>query len=89
MTCTKTVSYAALINERPGRIFKPTRGILQRDPISPYLFLLCAKAFSALLSKAESEGNINGIKVARGCQPLSHQFFVDNSILFCQASSTK
>lgn len=89
MSCTKIVSYAMLINGRPRKIFKPTRGIRQWDPISPYLFLLCVEAFSALLSKAKSEGKIKAIKEAWGYQPLSHLFFVDDSILFCRVSITE
>lgn len=51
MTCISivTVSYAALINEMLGQVIKPTRGIRQVDPISPYLYLICAKGLSSLL----------------------------------------
>lgn len=87
-SCIKTESYAVLINGKPGR-FTPTRGIQQGDPISSYLFLLCAEALSVLLSKAKTEGKIKGIKVASGCQSLSHLFFVDDSILFRKVSLTK
>lgn len=88
MSCIKTVSYAVLINGQPGS-FTPIRGIQQGDPISPYLFLLCAKALSVLLSKAKIEGKIKGIKVAHGCQFLSCLFFVDDSILFRKVSLTE
>lgn len=56
MICIKTVSYIVLINGKPGRTFYPSRGIQQGDPLSPYLFLLCAEGRNALLSKAEREG---------------------------------
>lgn len=89
MTCIKTVSYAVLINGKLGIIVNPSRGIRQGDPISPYLVLLCAEGLSGLLSTYEKEGQIKGIKVAYGCQPLNHLFFVDDSILFCRASLTE
>lgn len=85
MSCVTTVTYATIINGIPGRIIKPSRGIRLGDPISPYLFLLCAEGFSALMNQAEKEGKIRGLKIASGCQPINHLFFADDSILFCIA----
>lgn len=51
--CTKTISYAILINGKLGRIFKSIREIRQGDPISPYLFLMCAERLCALLYRVE------------------------------------
>ena len=43
-----------------SRFSKPHRGCRQHDPISPYLFLLCAEIFS---HKIKSNKNIKGIKI--------------------------
>lgn len=50
MMCVRTANYAVLVNENlVGQIF-PTRGLWQGDPISPYLFIICAESLSSLLS---------------------------------------
>ena len=52
MTCVTTTSFSILLNGKPyGNVF-PSRGIRQRDRLSPYLFLLCAEGFTSLLAKA-------------------------------------
>lgn len=37
------------------------------------------------MNRAEQQGLIHGIKVARGCQSIHHLFFVDDSVAFCKA----
>ncbi|GLT70006.1 hypothetical protein SLA2020_421110 [Shorea laevis] len=87
MSCVRTVSYSVLINGSPqGRII-PTRGLRQGDPLSPYLFLLCAEGLSSLLHAAEREGRISGLPFARGGPFLSHLFFADDSLLFVEPPS--
>lgn len=86
MGCVKTVSYSVLVNGNPTNSFKPKRGLRQGDPLSPYLFLLCANVFSALLTRAALDGHIHGVKVARTTPSVTHLFFADDSILFFQAT---
>jgi ribonuclease HI len=89
MTCIKTVSYSVIINGSPvGQIF-PSRGIRQGDPISPYLFLICAEALSALLFRAERNGVITGVPTSFRGPRLSHLFFADDSVLFCRSNAVE
>lgn len=46
MECITSVSYKFLINDNIYGVVKPHRGIRQRDPISPYIFILCGEVFS-------------------------------------------
>lgn len=52
MKCITTVSYLVISNGQPGTVIKFQIGIKQEDLISPYLFIICAKELSALLTEA-------------------------------------
>ena len=86
MMCVTTVSYSMLINGKPkGRII-PTHGLRQGDPISLYLFHLCAEGLSAMLKKVENGGIPRGIAVCRQAPLVSHLLFADDCILFGKVS---
>lgn len=56
MQFIKTVRYSILIKGQPVGNICPTREIRQGDPLSPYLFILCAETLSSLLHHAERTG---------------------------------
>ena len=56
MECITTVQYSILLDGVPKGYIIPSRGLRQGDPLSPYLFLLCAEGLSALLQKSSLVG---------------------------------
>jgi hypothetical protein len=55
------IFFLYLINGECLQEFKPTRGIKQGNPISPYLFLLCAEGLSSILKGEKAEDIVEGI----------------------------
>jgi hypothetical protein len=86
MECISTVSYSLLINGEPTGLITPTRGLRQGDPISPYLFLLCAEGLNGLLKTAANQGDIHGVSLCRRGPKITNLFFADDSLLFCKAT---
>jgi hypothetical protein len=61
MMCVKSVKYSIIVNEVPCGLITPSRGIQQGDPISTFLFLLCAEALNAVITHANREGSLTGV----------------------------
>ena len=76
-----SISYAVMINGSQSNFFRPTRGVRQGCPLSPYIFLLVAEALSIIILKAKVEGTIKGIKVTE-LEEATHTLFVDDVLLF-------
>ena len=89
MICVKIVSYSVLVNGEPQGKIQPLRRIRQRDPLSPFLFLLCTEGLNRLIVKVEKEGFINGFSLNRGGPKLTHLLFADDSILFCRSNRSE
>lgn len=85
MKCVETVTYRFRVNGDVSDMAIPGRGLRQGDPLSPYLFLLCAEGVSALLHHAEASGQIRGIKLAPNAHTVNHLLFADDSPLLVQA----
>lgn len=85
MDYLRTTTLAVLINGNLTDFFRPSRGLRQGCPLSPYLFLLCSQALSALLKRSVQLRGIRGLRCARKAPEITHVFFADDTLLFGQA----
>ncbi|KAI9194942.1 hypothetical protein LWI28_010324 [Acer negundo] len=86
MRCVISIFFFFLVNRNICGFIKPTRGLRQGDPLSPYLFFVCVKGLSRLIVKAERRNDIGSFCCSRGGPKLTHLFFVDDSMIFTRAS---
>lgn len=89
MRCVRTVLYSFILNGDPKGKIILSRGLRQGDAISPYLFLICAEVLSRLISTAESQESLHGVKICKGAPSISHLFFADDSLIFFKANESE
>lgn len=86
MRCVTSFSFSVWVNGTLSECFRPTRGIRQGDPISPYLFLLCGEGLSCLLKSVGLAHISRGVRVGIHSPWISHLLFADDCIIFSEAS---
>lgn len=81
MALVTTTSYSILLNGSPSKTFKPSRGLRQGDPLSPFLFILMMEGLGRAIRAAKEEGRIQGLRITQGGDTVTHQQFVDDTML--------
>jgi len=89
MTCVETVDYSVIMNKEMVGPIIPGCGLRQGDPLSPYLFILCAEGLSALIRNAVNRGVLQGVRICHAAPRVSHLLFADDCFLFFQAEESQ
>ncbi|KAK6160713.1 hypothetical protein DH2020_004094 [Rehmannia glutinosa] len=84
--CITSSSFSFLLNGSQFGAVTPHRGIRLGDPLSPYIFIICAEVFSIILQDLQAAGKIHGIQVPKNAPCVSHLFFADDTLLFGNAT---
>ena len=68
-------------------VFRPSRGLRQGDPLSPYLFIMCQEVLSRLIDREFFKGAINGVKMNMAGPTFTHVMYADDIMLFAKVNS--
>eukprot|EP00253_Pinus_taeda_P032967 PITA_32967 len=74
-------SFSILDNGSPSETLIPSRGLQQGDPLSPFLFILMMEGLGRSIKHTEEVGKIKGLQISDTGQALTHQKFVDDTML--------
>eukprot|EP00253_Pinus_taeda_P005494 PITA_05494 len=81
MALVTSPSFSILVNGSPSKIFTPSRGLRQGDPLSPFLFILMMEGLGGTIKNAKVLGKIKGLQLTENGQVLTHQQFLDDTML--------
>lgn len=82
-SCISTASLAILVNGSPTDFFSIEKGLRQGDPLSPFLFNLCANGLSCMLNQLLEDNRFSGVRMGPELR-LNHLQFADDTLLFCE-----
>ena len=88
-SCLSSTKFSVLVNGVPAGFFPSTKGLRQGDPLSLYLFVKGMEVLDVLIRRAVEGGFLLGCNIrgdTRSSLNISHLFFVDDTIVFCEAS---
>lgn len=68
---------------------RPSRGIRQGDPLSPYLFIICAEGLTSLIQKYEVNQWLHGVKICRNAPTVTHMLYADDIYFYCKADTNE
>ncbi|PNX59952.1 ribonuclease H, partial [Trifolium pratense] len=89
MHCVTSSTYSILWNGNKMPPFKPTHGLRQGDPLSPYLFILCMEKLSIAINNAVQRKAWDPVHIFDNSPRMSHLLFGDDVLLFTKAKNSQ
>lgn len=87
MTCLTTVEYVINVNGELTESFQAMKGLRQRDPISPYLFVICMEYLKWSLLGLHGNRNFHYHPRCKKFR-LTHVCFTDDLLLFTRGDTS-
>ncbi|KAJ4771347.1 RNA-directed DNA polymerase (reverse transcriptase)-related family protein [Rhynchospora pubera] len=69
------------INGKGDGFLRPTQGLRQGCPMSPYIFIISMEILSRLLQQELHVGRLEGVRVARTSPSLTHAIYADDLVI--------
>ena len=79
-----SATVSVLVNGSPTEEFKPTRGLRQGDPLTPFLFLVVVEGFAGIVREALKVNMLTGLKIGRKEEEVCILQFADDTLFFCE-----
>jgi len=89
MHCVSSSTYSILWNGNKMPTFKPSHGLRQGDPLSPYLFILCMEKLYLAINNAVFQREWEPIQIKSTGLQVSHLLFADDVLLFIKAINSQ
>lgn len=86
MLCVSTVTYNITREGLDVSLIVLSRGLRHGDPLSLYIFIICAKGLNSLIHHYEKAGLLHRVRVARGAPCITRLFLADDCFLFFKTS---
>lgn len=80
----KSTRMSVLTNGSLTQEFTTSRGLRQKDPLAPYLFLIIDEILSKLIIKAKEKGIFEGIKFFFTQDSVTRYRYAHDTILFVE-----
>ena len=74
------------INGTPEGFFEISRGIIQGDPLSTFLYIIMVESFGRATKKAYNNKEMKGVTVTKNIPNITHQQYANDTILPGQSS---